>query len=92
MASPFKSSFLTHAVFFYFHCCIVLHWPTNPFKTIVLTPSIQGCAHRLELKDNFPDALAVFYKITSLPDLRLSENSEPQLHTYTYNIICNYAF
>ena len=46
MASPFKSSFLMRVVFFYFHCYIP--WPTNPFKTIVLTPSIQGCARRLE--------------------------------------------
>ena len=41
------------------------------------------CARRLELKDNFPDALAQFYMITSLPDLRSSEISESLLLSTT---------
>ena len=48
-------------------------------KPLCLLLRFRGVRIDWKLKDNFPDALAVFYKITSLPDLRSSENSEPRL-------------
>ena len=77
MASPLKSSFLTCVVFFYFHRYIL--GPPIRFA-YSFDSGFRLLSHVRIDCNNFPNALALFYNITSLPDLRLSENSEPCYH------------
>ena len=70
MASPFKSILYS----------VLLLTPSNwlPLQAKAFLRILSRVLYARRLKDNFPDALAQFYMITSLPDLRSSEISESQ--------------